>query len=206
MFTGVQFLNRFNAVYDTMMNGIIPSNKLNQQIAEAQTEYFIPMMKAYGLNTTINAELEPLLVSQTATPTNNVVLKSSLTNYFLPISIETTFVDGVNSYTKTSQVLPPNSMLGSYTQGSALFPRHDIGSDSIILFPLNKSCTSANITYFRTPFTIDVTDGTTEIPYNGDTLSGILSQVLSIYGLSLGDSRYSAFEREERENTKAIIR
>lgn len=206
--TGADFYKRFKAVADTVMNGIIPTSKMNEQIAEAQTEYFIPMMKAYGINSTVNAELEPLIVSQEiVNPTNNKVSKDTdLPNYFIPISVETTFVDGVNSYTRTSQILLPNSMVNSYTSGTVIYPRHDINSTDIILYPSNKTCSKAVITYFRKLFTIDVTDDTTQLPYNVDSISGILDQVLSIYGLSLGDSRYNAFEREERENTKVTIK
>lgn len=208
MFTGADFLKRFNAVFDTTMNGIIPTNKLNQQIAEAQTEYFLPMFKAYGLNNTINAELEPLIESVSiANPSSNlIIISSDLPNYFIPISLETTFIDNGNTYTKTAQPLPPNSMIGSFTSGIAIYPRYSVSADTITLYPQNKVCSNCNVTYFRTQYLIDITDNTTIIPYNDDTLSGIIDQLASIYSLSLGDNRYPAFEREERENTKVIIK
>lgn len=205
MFTGVQFLSRFNAVYDTMMNGIIPPSKLNQQIAQAQTEYFAKMFKVYGLSSTINAELEPLISNVSLVPTNNVIPISSVPNYFIPISIVTTYSDGVNSYTKTAQPLAPNYMVGSYGAGSVVYPRYSVEGGNILLFPKDKNCTLCDITYFRELFVIDVTS-TTPINYNDDTFMGILSQLLSVYGLSLGDNRYRAFENEERENSKTIIR
>ena len=208
MFTGEDFLKRFNAILDTTMNGILPTNKLNQQIAEAQTEYFAPMFKAYGLNNTINAELEPLIetVSIAAPSSNLITISSDLPNYFIPISLETTFIDNGNTYNKTAQPLAPNSMIGSYTSGTPVYPRYSVSSNTITLYPQNKVCSNCSVTYFRTQYLIDVTDNTTIIPYNDDTLSGIIDQLASIYSLSLGDNRYSAFEREERENTKVIIK
>ena len=208
MFTGEDFLKRFNAILDTTMNGILPTKGLNQQIAEAQTEYFAPMFKAYGLNNTINAELEPLIetVSIAAPSSNLITISSDLPNYFIPISLETTFIDNGNAYNKTAQPLAPNSMIGSYTSGTPVYPRYSVSSNTITLYPQNKVCSNCSVTYFRTQYLIDVTDNTTIIPYNDDTLSGIIDQLASIYSLSLGDNRYSAFEREERENTKVIIK
>ena len=143
MFTGEDFLKRFNAILDTTMNGIIPTNKLNQQIAEAQTEYFAPMFKAYGLNNTINAELEPLIetVSIAAPSSNLITISSDLPNYFIPISLETTFIDNGNTYNKTAQPLAPNSMIGTgsfwlLTRSMTTFNPHSFLKSDCMISPL----------------------------------------------------------------------
>jgi hypothetical protein len=206
--TGAQFKTLFNSVYNEMQFGILSNTKLNEQIKDAYTEYFTPMFKEFGLNSNINAALEPLITTVTVpTPSSNSVVKStSLTNYQVLIDVITTFVENGNTYTKTASPLPPNSMNNSMSSGSAIYPRYFITSTSVELYPKSISCTSVIVQYFRKPFTIDVTDAVTDIPYNEAVFMSILDNLLSIYGLSLGDNRYSAFEREEDKNSQILTK
>ncbi len=205
--TGLGLQNVLFALFDEMMNGEIPPSRLNDQLLVSVNEYFKPMMKAYGLNTELNAELEPLMLTfSQATPVNNIVTKASLTNYNQLISIDASFsVNGV-TYTNTCDPLPPNAKTNSMADGTFLFPRYDIVDGNIIIRPTSTPCTLATGKYFRTLFVIDVEDDTTVIPYNQNSIIGIVDILLKQYSLSLGDNRYQIFAREEQVNNDLLKR
>lgn len=205
--TGLGLQNVLFALFDEMMNGEIPPSRLNDQLLVSVNEYFKPMMKAYGLNTELNAELEPLMLTfSQATPINNIVTKASLTNYNQLISIDASFaVNGV-TYTRTCNPLPPNSITNSMSDGTYLFPRYDIVGDNIIILPTLTPCALASGKYFRTLFVIDVEDDVVQIPYNQNSILGIVDILLKQYSLSLGDNRYQIFAREEQINNDLLKR
>lgn len=206
--TGAEIYGILGALYDFPMNGIIPKAKVNQQLVMIQAEYFKPMFKLFGENGEINSEIEPLMKTfSVATPTSNKVSKTaSMVDYLALISVDATFVVNGNTYTNTAAPLPPNSMTNSFSNGTFLYPKYFIVNDDIVIYPKNIQCTLAEGNYFRTPFTIDVLNSGTQILYNINTVTGIVRQLLSSYGLSLSDPRYQQWEREIMQTNNTVIK
>ena len=206
--TGSQIYGILKALYDFPINGIVPTASVNKQLEQIQGEYFKPMFKLFGENGEINAELEPLMQTfSVATPTNNKVSKTTdMTNYFGLINLDATFVVNGNTYTNTASPLPPNAMKGSFSDGTFLYPKYFIVNNDINISPSTVQCTLAEGNYFRTPFAIDVTDSTTQLTYNLNTITGIVRQLLSAYGLSLSDPRYQQWEREIMQTNNTVLR
>jgi hypothetical protein len=205
--TGASLKNILFSMYDEMMNGEIGEGRINDQLLVSVNEYFNPMMKLFGLNTSLNSELEPLMLTFSENnPTNNIITKASLPDYNQLISIDASFVVDSETYTRTCDPLPPNAKTKSMSDGTFLFPRYDIVNENIIIRPTDTQCTLAVGKYFRTLFVIDVEDNTTQIPYNEDSIVGIVDILLKHYGLSLGDNRYQLFAREEEINNQLLKR
>jgi hypothetical protein len=205
--TGEGLKNVLFSLYDEMMNGEISDERINGQLLVSVNEYFNPMMKLFGLNTSLNSELEVLMLTfSESNPANNTILKSSLANYNQLISVDASFVVDGETYTRTCDPLPPNAKTNSMADGTFLFPRYDIVNEDIIIRPTSTQCTLAEGKYFRTLFVVDVADNTTQIPYKEDSIVGIVDILLKHYGLSLGDNRYQLFTREEEINNQLLKR
>lgn len=89
------------------------------------------------------------------------------------------------SITKFSEERKFGQFVSSFTAGNARYPRHYFTNGIINIEPADA--TSVVVTYFRTPVTIDVTDASTELPYNDKLIDYILTVLIKNAGLESRD-------------------
>lgn len=201
--TGADVERIFYSKYDEITGGILESSRINDMINQSAIEYYKPIIKAYGANGFLNDELKCLQEFVIIpSPNNYQVNFTSIPNYRCMGEVQTSYTLNGQTYEKTAQPLPYNSMKGSFSDGVVYAPKYQINNDILNLSPSIGNLNSVRVDYIRTVVPIDVDDSVTNLPYSEETINGIIDTLISIYAGSLGDmEQYQIAERSLAQNT-----
>lgn len=192
--------------YDEMFSGELPTSRLNDVFAEAQTVYWQGIKNSYQLSKSITSLVQQLLIDTTFTPnSNNEVLLSSLTNYEDIVAIRPVYTVGGITYSEewAEERLTAN-LNDKYSDGDYRYPRYRMVQGKILLEPAAPQCGASQIMFFRTPYVIDFNNPTNDIPYIDEAIRGIINEALKITARIFREDTYYVQEQREITQTKSL--
>lgn len=190
--------DKFKSLIDEFYTGEIPNRRLNKIFSQASANYFEKLMNEYQLTNAITAELQPLILRATATPTNNEVAITDIPNVKRVLAVKPTFSDGRSAWAKE---LATEELGSVYARGTTRYPRYMMIADTILIQPETPTCTGVEVRYFRKPFEIDFDSPNDDIPYIEITIERIVQNAIAVTAQALReDGLYNISERENTQN------
>lgn len=179
--TGAEFKDKLNIKLDEVGSGFFDDTRLNELINSARIKIIDKKIEQYGTTKKITREMQSIILTETGITPTNATIDISATSavvptFFSEIAVIVTSPFGEGTVTKEATILNPNEGTSPYNEGVARYPKYQIANDLMAIQPSNA--TSVDIQYFIAPFTIDVTDNSTEIPYNEKLLNLIIDAAI----------------------------
>jgi len=202
--TGAEIKSLFYTLWDVSQSGKFADSKLNQIINKAQVEYLYSLMNNYGLNEAVQEEAGTYLIAFTTTPTSNrlniTTSSTDLPNFERLIALASKYTKGGVTYYQYARQLKDEEKI-SPLKGSVLYPKYDYTNEYIRLYPEAETCLETKGLYFRSVFTIDVQDDTTDLPFTDKNIQSIVNNSLNIAAqITREDGYYQITENENKQD------
>ena len=187
--TGLGFKNSLLIKLAEIGTGFIPDVKMTDIVNTANINIIDKKIQEFQLNSKITRELEPLIATTvTLTPVSSTIDIShtsvQVPNYYAfgRMKVSSPFLgQNISKYAKERKMMQNNV----YSQGTARYPKYYITAGIINIEPANViSCV---VTYFTTPFVIDITNNIIDIPYNQKLIQLLFSECMIMFGVDSRD-------------------
>lgn len=170
--------------------GYFDDSRLNSFLSNAVTDTFDKKIEQFQKDRKVTRELQIIINSLSGlTPTNATIDISQgstqVPDFYSPINIQVTSPYRGSSITKTAEERQYSKFIDPNTIGDARYPRYINESTVIRIEP--SDATAVQIDYFTIPVAIDVTDSSTQVPYNNKLIQRIIDNVIGIIGFEERD-------------------
>lgn len=188
--TGAAIFESFLVDIQELFTGYVDPGRGNIILNEASFNVIDGKIQGFQSSNKITGELEPLIVKTTALVPSSGFINISNTSTTVPDFYSYIMMSVTSSYrgtsiTRIAKERKYNEFNSNYSEGDARYPRYYISSGKLNVEP--SDATSVTLTYFRTPFTINVEDTTTDIPYNKKLIDLIKYEAMVIMGIANRD-------------------
>jgi hypothetical protein len=189
--TGAEVKDRFNIRIGEIGTGFFDDETLNGLLATASIQAVDRKIEEFQRTSKITRETMCLLLVTNALTPNSATIDVSASSTVVPdyyqlanMLVTSPFMGGTVS--KYAEERKMGEFISSFTEGNARYPRYYFTNDTLNIEPADA--TSVVIRYFRTPVDIDVTDDTTELPYNLKFVDYLITVLIENAGLSSRDT------------------
>lgn len=190
--TGAGIFELLNTYIDETGSGFVDTTSMNKVFLKASYNVIEKKVQQFQIDNKITRELQPLLVKTAAiTPTNATIDLSAdsadVPQYYSFNNLLVTSPFRGSDISRYAKERPYSQFDSTYTAGTAMFPRYYLAADILTVEPADA--TSVALSYIRTPFDIDVTDDSTEIPYNTKLIGLIIDEAMIIASVKIRDEQ-----------------
>lgn len=188
--TGAGVKDRFEIRIGEVGTGFFDDDVLNGLLATSSIQAVDRKVEEFQRTSKITRETMCLLIVSNPIAPNNATVDVSadstvVTNYYQLANLLVTSPFMGGSISKYAEERKMGEFISTFTEGNARYPRYYFTNDTLNIEP--SDATSVVVTYFRTPVIIDVTDNTTELPYNDKFIDYIITVLIENAGLQSRD-------------------
>lgn len=189
--TGSEIFASFLVDIQELFSGYVDPGRGNIILNEASFNVIDGKIQEFQSNNKITRELESLISKTNVLSPNSGFIdissdSTTVPNFYSYITMDVTSVYRGSSITRTAKERKYNEFNSNYSKGDARYPRYFFSSGKLNIEPSDAS--SVQLTYFRTPYTIDVQDTTIDIPYNDKLTQLIKNEAMIILGIAGRDT------------------
>jgi len=190
--TGAQIFDRWLIKLDELGSNYVDTTRGNSILADANINVVDKKIQEFQATNKITREMQPLINSTgTLTPSGaQIDISASSTtvpDYYQLITISITAPYRGSSLTNYAKERPYGQFQSAYTSGDARYPRYYLSNGLLTIEP--SDATFCDITYFKKPIVIDVTDSSADIPYNDKLVEFLLDEAMIILGIAGRDQQ-----------------
>lgn len=182
--TGQEFDNKLLTQIGEVGSGFADSTRKNNYIQTASYNIWDKKIEEFQSTQKITRETRQLMADTgTIVPTNGTIDLSSgsseVTDFysFVKLLVTSTYRD--TTLARYAKERPQDQFQSDFTAGTPSNPRYSFSGDVLNVEPADK-VVGAILTYFKKPFPIDVTDNTTQIPYNGKLIELLIQETINV--------------------------
>jgi len=181
--TGVEFKNLVLTQWGEVGSGLTDNTRMNSYCLTASYNLLDKKIEEFQSTQKVTREIRQLIIKTgVLTPINATIdvspTSSVVDQYYSFVDLLVTSPYNGSSLSNYAKERAYDQFQSGFTEGRARYPRYYFSGDVLTIEPSNA--TSCVLRYFKTPFTIDVTDNTNPIPYNGKYLQLLAQEVINV--------------------------